>query len=331
MSVHITHADDELDEFGDSHSEPFRWDAMSVGGEEFKCRVRAVWGDAGDAWLVRLPTILAQCAEHWNLVSFAPVAALSYNFVAAVTLRDGREAILKIGVPNPELTTEIQALRCYQGRQAVRLLDADLDNGALLLQRLRPGTPLTTLQDDAAATAIAAQLMRDLPIPAPAEHQLPTLECWATAFAHYRRRFPGNSGPLPPRFLEKALALFGDLQRSAPPSVLLHGDLHHDNILSHGEQGWLAIDPKGVIGDPAYEAARFQHNPLSLFRSSVNLQAVVEQRGEILSALLGIDQTRLFAWAFFDAMLCACWCVEEHSADWRLFLSSAQILDGLVD
>jgi len=299
--------------------------------EEFKLRIISTWGEAGVEWLDRLPTIITTCARRWRLSVQSPLSDLSYNFVAYVMTDNGTQAILKIGVPNPELATEIEAVRMYQGRYAVKLLEADLNLGALVIQRLVPGIPLSALKDDEQATSIAAQLMRDLPIPEPLHHQFPTIERWALAFDRYRKRFDESNGPLPKKIVKKAEGLFEDLHTSSPVGMLLHGDLHHDNILSNAENNWLVIDPKGVIGDPAYEAARFQHNPIPRFLSLENPQAVAERRSEILTSILDVDRARLLAWGFFDVVLGALWCIEENSDDWRYLLSCAQILDTLTD
>jgi streptomycin 6-kinase len=303
---------------------------MIAVSKEFKCRIISVWGEAGKAWLDRLPTIITMCAEGWRLSIQSPVTNLSYSFVAYVVTDNGTKAILKIGVPNPELATEIEALQTYRGRYAVKLLESGLELGALLLQRLMSGRPLSALEDDEAATVIAAQLMRDLPLPEPPSHRFPTVERWALAFDRYRKRFDWGSGPLPKKMVEKADRLFKDLRTSSPEVKLLHGDLHHNNILSNGENEWLVIDPKGVIGDPAYEAARFQHNPIPRFLGLENPQAVAERRSNILASILDTDRDRLLAWAFFDVMLGACWCIEDNGDDWRYFLSCAKILDTLT-
>lgn len=173
--------------------------------------------------------------------------------------------------------------------------------------------------------------MRELPIPEPANHQLPTIGRWSLAFKRLRERFDGKTGPLPPRMVEKAERLCQELQASTPRQMLLHGDLHHDNILSHGENGWLAIDPKGVIGDLAYEAARFQHNPIPDFLSMNHPKKVAQRRVEIIAPILQEDQSRLLAWAFFDLMLGACWSVEENGNHWQYSIACAEILDTLLD
>ena len=298
--------------------------------EEFRHRVVSVWGAKGQEWLDRLPTIITACEERWDLSIQSPVSDLSFNFVASATKEDGTEVILKIGVPNPELITEIEALRVLRGRRVARLLEADNNLGALVIRRLTPGEPLSALRSDEEATMIAAQLMRDLPAPEPPAHRFPTIGRWALAFDRLRERFAGASGPLPMRMVEKAERLFTELQTSSPGEMLLHGDLHHDNILSDGDAGWVAIDPKGVIGEPAYEAARFQHNPFPGFLSMDRPQLVAERRVDILASILQVERSRLLAWGFFDAMLGACWSIDDN-CDWQYFVSCAEIFDSMVD
>lgn len=296
--------------------------------EEFKRRIIGVWGDEGKVWLDQLPGIVATCRQQWSLSIKGPLPDLSYNFVASA-IRKNKEVILKIGVPNKELTTEIEALRLYKGRKAVELLEADHQRGSLLLQRITPGKPLSGLADDEEATLIAAQLMRDLPIPVPTDHSFPTVKQWGLAFKRLRDRFEGKTGSLPQWMVQKAEQLLLDLESSTPQQMLLHGDLHHENILFDHEKGWLAIDPKGVVGDPAYEAARFQLNPIPGFLSMEYPQQVAQRRAEILSSVLKVDQSRLVAWGFFDAMLSACWSVEDNQ-DWRYAIACAKIHESIL-
>mgnify|MGYP001130247129 CR=1 FL=1 len=295
----------------------------------FRRRIESVWGAEGEAWLERLPALVEVCARRWGVSVRSPVPDLSYNFVAFVVTAEGTEAVLKIGVPNPELTTEIDALRAYEGGPIVELLEADRELGALLIRRLVPGTSLVEARDDEEGTVTAAHLMCALPVEEPSGHEFPKVETWALAFDRLRARFHGGTGPLPSRLVSKAERVFRELQTSSPGRMLLHGDLHHENILADGERGWAAIDPKGVIGDPAYEAARFQHNPIPGFLSMDDPRVVAERRVEMLASILQEDRARLLGWAFFDAVLAACWSVEEGT-DWRYHLSCAELFDGMV-
>ncbi len=210
------------------------------------------FGQAGVSWLDRLPTLLAESADRWSLTLAPAVANLSYNYVAAATLTDGTPVMLKAGVPNPELLTEIAALEHYAGRGICKLLAADREQGMLLLERLQPGVMLSTLRDDDQATTIAAQVMRTLWRPAPAEHNFPTVARWGQGLARLRQRFAGGVGPFPQRMVEQAERIFAELLTTSGgqsgEQLLLHGDLHHYNILS-GRGGWLAIDPKGLVGE----------------------------------------------------------------------------------
>jgi streptomycin 6-kinase len=299
--------------------------------DEFRKRISSVWGEEGVEWLDQLPTIIAACEERWSLSNISPVPDLSYNYVAQAVKEDRTDVILKIGVPNPELLTEIEALRAFRKGTVVELLEVDLNLGTLVLERVRPGSPLSELRDDEEATIIGAHMMRKIPVPEPAQHGFPSVGDWALAFERLRERFDGKTGLLPARLVGKAERLFKDLQASSPGEMLLHGDLHHYNILSHGEGGWVAIDPKGIIGDPAYEAARFQLNPVPGFLSMDNPKKIAEKRVEIISSILQIDRSRLLAWAFFDTMLSACWIIEDNGDDWQYAVSCAEVLDALVD
>ena len=113
-------------------------------------------GDLARKWLNGLPAKLDEYAERWSL-RLGPPFDLSYNYVTPAIRSDGTEAVLKLGIPNRELLSEIHALQVYNGRGIVQLLEADFENQVFLLERLRPGETLTTLQDDDRRTRIAAQ------------------------------------------------------------------------------------------------------------------------------------------------------------------------------
>jgi streptomycin 6-kinase len=246
-----------------------------------------------------------------------------------VVRADGTEAVLKIGVPNPELTTEIADLTCFEGRGAVRLLAADLGRGALLLERLRPGTTLRDAPDDDEATRAAARVMRRLWRPVGEDHRFPTVARWGRGFDRLRAMFEGGTGPLPSALVERAEGLLVELHRSMGNPVLLHGDLHQENVLRARRQPWLAIDPKGVVGDPAYEAGPLLRNIAPRLLEAEAADRIIARRVAILVDELALDRARLLAWAFVHMLLSAWWSVEDHGAGWEWSIYCAEIVDRL--
>jgi len=211
--------------------------------EDFTQRVRDTFGQAGIKWIHHFPTLLKEISERWSLTLLPPFDNLSYNYVVPVIRKDGTQAVLKLGVPNKELTTEIEVLHLMQGRGTVQLFESDHELGALLLERLIPGRPVLELADDEAATSIALQWMEQGWEPVPEGHSFPTVSDWAKGFQRLRNEFEGTTGPFPEDLVFKAERVFQDLLGSMSDPVLLHGDLHHWNILSAEREPWLAIDP----------------------------------------------------------------------------------------
>lgn len=281
----------------------------------------------GAEWLETLPDLLAMCERRWSLTVQPTTFTLSYNYVTPAILADGTEVVLKVGVPNRELHTEIEALRIYNGRSSVRLLDADPDEGILLLERLRPGQMLTTIRDDDVATRTAAQVMQTLWRPLPAEHNFPSVADWGKGFARLRAEFGGGTGPFDKKLVETAESLFTDLLASMDAPVLLHGDLHHFNILSAGDD-WLAIDPKGVVGEPTYEVGALLRNPVPHIFKEPELGRIMARRLDILAETLELDRERLRQWSLAQAVLSAWWSYEDggDAADWEPTMRLASVL-----
>lgn len=297
--------------------------------EHFVKTVTSTFKD-GVEWLEKLPNFLAACERRWDLVVRPSNFTLSYNYVAPATLADGTEIVLKVGVPNRELRTEIEALRLYDGRGCVRLLDADPDQGILLLERLVPGEMLTTMTDDDEATRIAALAMKTLWRPLPAEHSFPSVADWAAGLAELREEFGGGTGPFEERLVETAVSLFNDLLSSSSEPVLLHGDLHHYNILSSGGD-WRVIDPKGVAGEPAYEVGALLRNPFTIF-DEPELKRITARRLDILAEILSMDRERLRQWSLAQAALSAWWSYEDGGdpTDWQPTMRLAGVLAELA-
>jgi len=279
--------------------------------EALRQTIARVHGAAGEEWLAGLPALLADCRKRWNLELDAPFAALSFNLVVPGRRSTGAEIVLKLGVPCRELETEAAALELFDGNGAVRLLDRDTAHGVLLLERVIPGRTLGALRNDREATEIAADVMRSLRRDIPANHPFPSLIDWFGAFERLRGRFRGGTGPFPSDLIEVAEHTVLDLNDSSDDRAVLHGDLHHGNILLSQADGWVAIDPKGVVGDPGYEIGALLRNGLPARASDSAVVAILRERIAVLSDELRIPKERLAAWGFCHTVLSAVWSFED--------------------
>jgi streptomycin 6-kinase len=262
------------------------------------------------------------CASRWGL-RLGPRLPSGVNWVAEATDRDGHDVVLKL-LDDPA-DAEAAALRLLDGRGAARLLDADEALGALLIERVRPGTPLDTA-DDERATRVLAELMPRLWRPVPRGHALPTVEGWGEGFARHRARFGGGAGPLDAGVFARGEAAFAELVASSAPRVVLHGDLHQDNVVRAEREPWLAIDPKGVIGEPAYEPGVWLHNPVPGLLDLDAPGRVLARRLDVLAETLELDRERLRAWGFAQAVLSAVWFVEDERDGWEFAIACARLL-----
>ncbi len=290
-------------------------------------------GAAGRDWLERLPAILDGCAARWGLTIGPPMTPLSYNYVAAARRADGAAAILKVHVPEGGFASEIAALRRFDGRGVARLLASDPHDTALLLERCDPGTSLARIAvaDDERATSIAAAVMRRAWRPLAPDDAFPTMADWNGDLRSLRPHYGGGTGPFPVRIIEEVESLLPALAASATAPVLLHGDLHYDNILAAGRQPWLAIDPKGLAGEPAYETGALFYNPQPQLLDASNPGRILARRVDQLAEELGLDRARVRGWGIVRAVLAAWWHVESSGQVWPEALACAGLLAALED
>lgn len=291
------------------------------------------FGDEGRRWLAKLPALIDEASRCWGLTDITPVENLSYNFVAyakrsstaaSPSSASTQGAVLKIGVPNPELTSEMAALQYFNGDGAVHLLEADPERGMCLLEQLCPGGMLATLADDDQRTHIAADVMLRLWRPASQELPFIKLSDWFAGLDGLRPRFEGGTGPFPKHIVEVAEALIPELFATSSPPLLIHGDLHHFNILS-SKRGWLAIDPKGVIGPPEYEVGPLLINPIPDFLRGGAALRLAERRIAILSERLGFAPECIRDWAICHAVLSAWWDIEGSGENSEYAIACAEV------
>jgi len=263
--------------------------------------------------------------RQWGLTLESPPRRTPAGWVAMVR-RGADQFMLKQPLAHDELRAW-QVLAHYDGDGAVRLID-HLPNGTVLLERAVPGTPLTQWVldgNDEGALAILCGIAARLHRHAAPAADFPAIEDWGRGFARHRST---RAAGIPAALLDRAEMLFAALASSQGTRRLLHGDLHHDNVLFDRRRGWLSIDPKGVLGEPAYEFGAALRNPTEDVRHFAG-PAIAARRAAIIERELGLDRQRVLDWAFAQAVLSAIWSLEDGQDPVR-GLATAQALVPLV-
>lgn len=215
-------------------------------------------------------------------------------------------------------------LRCWAGVGAVRLVEEA--EGAVLMERALPGRQVLEVLDaegEDAATAIFCDTLAALRRPPPQGGGFRTVEDWGLGFDRNRERALAKG--IDAALIDQGQGMFAELCASQGPSILLHGDLHHYNIVEDERRGWLAIDPKGVLGEVAYDAGAWLRNP----RDHVHDPASVARQAAIIAERLGLSLDRVLAWHFAQCVLSCLWGVEDDVFD-RAWLGYAEAARTLV-
>ena len=250
-------------------------------------------------------TALSRAMIRWSLTKSTPVAETPRSWIFRVEQNGRNFAALKILKPavSAEEGRGARLLRWYGGDGAATVFDIHGDtifmewlDGKTLGDAARAG------HDEEATVAfctVVANLHRQRQEP-PAD-LLPLRERFQTLFDTDVRAWPHTARDLYARASGIALKLFDRPAAQVP----LHGDLHHDNILS-SDRGWLAIDPKGLVGDPAYEVANAFRNPQGGASLAANPRRIAAM-ADMFAARLGFDRKRVLGYAAAHSGLSVCW------------------------
>ena len=210
--------------------------------------------------------------------------------VAPAVSADGRDVVLKVQEPHRESEHEAAALELWDGEGAIRLLDHDPWDHSLLLERCLPGTPLSAAGAEVALDVLVELLPRLWkPAGAPFRPLAEEAAHWAGSLERTWERF---GRPFERRLLDAALEALRELPRSQGPQVLLHQDLHGDNVLAAQREPWLAIDPKPLAGERELGIA-----PIVRSRELGHSRREVLARFDRLVSELRLDRERARGWA----------------------------------
>ena len=251
-------------------------------------------------------TQLKERAQQWQ-VTIDETRETSGS-VLAFGMSRGSRVVLKIIKQLGDEWRSGEVLRAFDGHGTVRVLE--FDAGAVLLERLDPGDTLVNLVrrgEDERASEILSEVMRQMSGRKAPEH-CPTLLDWSRGFDRYLSM---GDKQVPHDLVIEAREVYQSLVGSQQAVMLLHGDLQHYNVLFDNEHGWVAIDPKGVVGELEYEVGAILRNPVELPDLITSL-STIERRLKILTK--GLDNERTLSWAFAQGVLSAIWDVEDGYA-----------------
>ena len=273
------------------------------------------------AWLDDLPATLAHMCDAWNLtVDGPPYQGGMVSYVVPVVDADGTPFVLKLQWPHRESDTEAAALVTWKGNGAARLERHDAERHALLIERCDPGTRLSGATLDDAIDAYAEFIPR-LAVPVADGHPFTTLADEAARWASsIEREWRAKGEPFERSLLDHAAGLLATLPGTQGPQVLVHQDMHADNVLRAQRQPWLVVDPKPLVGEAefmvggilrSFDVAAAPGEPMRAF-DGLHDRASVLRRFEGLTSRLDVDLDRARDWAVAHFIA---WCFESSWLD----------------
>ncbi|MEU9644687.1 aminoglycoside phosphotransferase family protein [Streptomyces sp. NPDC048188] len=259
-------------------------------------------GEAGRAFVAGLPALAEEFLLRWDLRLDGPSMHGWAALVLPVVRGDGTEAVLKLQIVDAESEGEPVALRTWAGDGAVRLLDHDAATGTMLLERLDAGRMLSHVEDSREAVLVIARLLAHLTAtPAP-----PGMRRLGDIARGMLERTPGTleriADPADRRLVADCAAAVREVA-DEPGDRLLHWDLHYENVLAADRARWLAIDPKPLAGDPAFDLLPALDNRYD--------PAQTRWRFDAMTDVLGLDRERARAWSLGRVLQNSLWNVED--------------------
>lgn len=261
-------------------------------------------GESGAAWIAELPGIVDELLGRWECTPDGEVMHGGVGVILPVRRRAEGEAVLKVSFPHPGNVHEPDAFAVWGGRGAVLLHERDDGRFAMLLERARTST-LAEAGDSDTVVTVAARINRRLAVPAPPG--LPRLQGQADAWEDQLHRDSGElTHGLSRHVVDTAVATVRELGR-VQPDTLVHGDLHARNILRADREPWLAVDPKGYVGDPAYDGGTLLKAHALALLDADDLPGAVHRVLDVFAEAAELDRERVRRWAQLHAVQAAFW------------------------
>lgn len=291
---------------------------------KFEKNITNSYGQAGISWLISLSNIIESSCKKWNLSNVNPVEIMNWNFVALAMKNSNLPVILKISYNKELILDEYSALSHFDGDGAIRVHDIDTESNALLLERAIPGYSLKNshfLEIEEKIniyTDVVKKLIRKkLP-----DRNHVHVKDWCSVIDRITDPRISKS------FLAKAIKLRSALLSNIQHEYLCHGDLHLENILQT-RSSWVAIDPKGIIGEIAFEASAFDLISEDEMNDVSSISTIIDRLTRIATRL-EISYVRLISWVFLRVVISAQWFVEDNG-DPAKMLGLAEHIYPLID
>jgi streptomycin 6-kinase len=284
--------------------------------EEFARATTAREGEPGRKWIASLPALIDELLQRWSSEPDGPMMHGCVGVVLPVRYKVNTPAVIKVSYPHHGNIHEPNAFQTWNGRGAVRLHERDDEHYAMLLERAESGT-LADVADFDHAVTILGRLSHRLAVATPIA--LPRLSDLVSGWeSRIRLDAAELNDPLPRHVIDTATATLRELGPDQP-ATLVHGDLHDSNVLRGSREPWLAIDPKGYVGDPAYDAITVVRSP----RFALMLKAPDAPQGllrglDIYCDAAEIDPGRARRWIQFGAVRASLWGRRYGDPEWLI-------------
>lgn len=287
----------------------------------FVSAIRDIYGEVGTTWLQNLPTQIDKLCSKYNFEYVEPLPHLTYNFVAQVKLpENGQFAILKMAPVSDQIQTEAHWLQLMT-KDVPEIYWYDPAFCAILLERLIPGYSLKTLVEqghDDTATRVICKIIRDFQLQQETPYQFKHIRDFTPSLIKFNNAIQN-------KLTQKAVSLYQELTADSSKDIVLHGDLHHDNILA-SDQSWSVIDPHGYLGNPLFEIGAMLFNPGGdALPCDRTIEQLIDHRLRIIFEELPFDRNEIIAWTFCRTVLSAAWTFEDHKnyAEFEMTVAAA--------
>jgi len=264
---------------------------------------------------------LKKYKEKWKLTKVVLIEYFSVSCLFYCQSEKYGEAVFKVVHNCFEVKTEVNYLFTYQNKSHVKLYDYDLEDRVILLERIMPGHGLRNLQLEKRID-IFCELFKGLHSETNT-YEYPNYQSWLTNMLEFLKEQKAQSNLY--LKLIKANELYLELKNEYASDRLLHGDLHHDNILLDSNNYYKIIDPRGVIGNPIFDIGRFIHNEFTEEDEVIfKIKFIIDR----ISNNLSIPKAVINKVLFIDVVLSNSWNIEDGQ---KIDQRAIELVENLIN